>query len=747
MKQSFPFLLLFLLTAGSFALSVRAADEVSSDPGAVEQAPVDFQADQLFHDEQKQIIRATGDVILIQGGRKVAADEIVYNLQSDTALAKGNVVFADSNGDVHNADEVEFNEALKNGLVQGLQSYLTDGSRFFASSGEHDDGVSTTMYDARYTPCETCRDDPDDEPLWQIRASEVRHDKQDKRVVYKNARFEVEGVPVAYVPYFAHADGSVKRKSGFLTPSGGYTSDLGVFVEGNYYWSIAPDKDLTVGLRAMTDEAPLLLGQWRQGWSNAHLQLDGSMTYSERTDSVAGMKVIRNEEFRGYVKADGLWDINDTWRSGLEVNLTTDDQYLRQYDFETSSSDDVLKSQLFVERFDERNYTVGRLVAYQDLRIEEDRTDQPNVLPEVHAGFFGAPGSMPVLGGRWSAEGSLLGLQRESDGQDMYRVGAGLGWNRRLVSDYGLVSVFDAVLRGEFYEINDRVGSQTDVTISNNSSEARAFANFNALTSYPVAKYYEKAQLVVEPLLSLTVAPNIDLDENIPNEDSQDVQLDASNLFEANRFPGLDRVEDDTHVTYGLRTGVYDYDGNYGDIFVGQSYRFDNDENPFSVGSGLNEQESDVVGQIRGGFEDAYTLDYRFQLDNDTLASRRHEVDASANIKGVSLGSQYLFAKGLEGTDIIETREQITNSAAYYINDRWRLSGAARHDLGTDPGLRQAHVGVDYYGQCFSVSLIGLRNLTDEASGDSGTEVFVRIGLKNLGEFQSSALSFGGEDE
>lgn len=602
------------------------------------------------------------------------------------------------------------------------------------------------MYDASYTPCETCKDDPDDAPLWQIRASEVRHDKQDRRVVYKNARFEVEGVPVAYVPYFSHPDGSVTRKSGFLTPSAGYTSELGFFAEENYYWSIAPDKDMTVGVRAMTQEAPLLLGQWRQRWADASLRVDASGTYSGRKDRVGGQQVARDEELRGHVRADGLWDMNEKWRSGLNLNVTSDDQYLRQYDFE-SGGRDVLKNELYAERFSGRDYAIGRLIAYQDLRIEEDRSDQPDVLPEVQARFLGEPGSMPVLGGRWSAEGSLLGLHRNADGQDMYRGGAALGWNRRLVSDFGLVSVLDARLRGEAYRTQDHAGALSDPTISDDSTETRAFANMNALASYPLARNFEKVQVVVEPLASVTLAPDIDLGQNIPNEDSQDVQLDAGNLFEANRFPGLDRVEDETHVTYGLRTGVYGYEGSYGDVFVGQSYRFDDAENPFTVGSGLEDESSDVVGQVRGGYGGDYTLDYRFQLDNDSLASQRHEVDASASVKGVSLNSQYLFAKGLEGTDITETREQITNGASYYINDSWRIYGAARHDLGSDPGLRQAHVGVDYFGQCISMSLTGQRNLTDEASGDSGTEVFFRIGLKNLGEFQSSGLTFGGAGE
>ena len=46
------------------------------------------------------------------------------------------------------------------------------------------------------------------------------------------------------------------------------------------------------------------------------------------------------------------------------------------------------------------------------------------------------------------------------------------------------------------------------------------------------------------------------VDRDIPNEDSNDVQLDPSSLFEPNHFPGKDRLEDGIHATYGVRAGL-----------------------------------------------------------------------------------------------------------------------------------------------------------------------------------------------
>ncbi len=709
-----------------------------------EDQPVDLQADKLVHDETGQTVTAIGDVILIQGARTVRADKIIYNISKDTVIAIGNVEMIDVNGDKHYSDSAKFNNALKNGFIEGLQTFLIDGSRFTADSGEHINGKNTIMKNASYTPCETCKDHPDKEPFWQIKASEVAHDKEAKIVSYKNARFEVKGVPVAYFPYFAHPDGSVKRKSGFLAPSAGYKSDLGPFVQGDYYWSIAPEKDLTFGVMAMTKEAPMALAQYRQRWDDASLVVDGSITYSSRRDIDGGADVVRDDKLRGSLSIDGLWNINNKWRSGALIDVVSDDQYLRQYNFENKY---VLKNEIYAEHFSGRNYAVGRLLAFQDLRTDENRADQPHVLPEIQASFIAEPNSTPIVGGRLRADMSLLGIVRDNDEQDVNRAHSAISWKRRFVSDYGLVSVLDANIQGAIYSVNDRTGSQANDNIDGNSIEARGYGYINAMSSYPVSKRFEKSQILIEPSFSVTVAPNIGVDSDIPNEDSVDISLDALNLFEANRFAGIDGVEDRTHVTYGIRSGLYGDDGSYGDIFIGQSYRIDNDDNPFAKGSGLDNKSSDIVGQVSANYKGQYSLDYSFQLEGDNLSSQRHEVDASVSINGLDLSTRYLFAKALDGTDINETREQIRNSASYYIDDNWRIYGSAQHDLGDDAGLREARFGVDYIGDCISLSIIGQRNLTDKSTGNSGTEIMFRIGFKNLGEFETSGVTIGRNNE
>ncbi len=699
-------------------------------------APVDLAADKLVHDEETQIITASGNVELIQAGRILRADEVRYNLATDTVTASGNVVLNEVNGDVHFADEVEFTDKMRNGFVKGLKSLLADGSRFAAAEGERQDGTVIIMRQASYTPCEPCKENPDKPPVWQIKAAEVKHDDGENRISYRDASFEVAGVPVAWMPYFSHPDGTVKRKSGFLTPSFGFDSELGGIIENSYYWAIAPDKDATIGMMLTTKEAPVLLGEYRQRWAKAELETRGSLTYSGRKDSVAGQEVKHDDEVRGHMFAEGLWDINDKWRAGLDLELASDDQYLRQYDF---SSKDVLENELYVERFSGRNYAVGRLLGFQDVRVGEERRDQPSVLPEVVASFYGEPNAL--LKGRWSLEASALGLSRDGNGQDVGRLVVDAGWERRMLTDFGLVSTIDASLRGDVYHTRDSDVTTSGTGVDDETTETRGFAQLHMETSYPLVRPMEKAQAVIEPVAALTLAPNIDVDGDIPNEDSQDVQVDASNLFSESRFPGKDRVEDKSRATYGIRTGLYGYEGSHADVFVGQSYGFDDDDNAFPEGSGLNSQESDVVGQVSASYKGNHGVNYRFQLRAGDLSSERHEVDAYTYWNRFRLRSRYLYANALEGTDIDRSREQIQGWSTVKLSEHWNLNGSMTYDLGEDPGMRKASLGAGYIGQCFTFSATAERELTRDSSGDSGTDIMFRIGLKNLGEFETSGLS------
>ncbi len=185
-----------------------------------------------------------------------------------------------------------------------------------------------------------------------------------------------------------------------------------------------------------------------------------------------------------------------------------------------------------------------------------------------------------------------------------------------------------------------------------------------------------------------------------------------------------------------LCIGIITDDGSKGEVFLGQSYRFDERKNLFPEGSGLSEKESDIVGQLTVQYQDLYNLDYRFQMASQNLQAERHELDGSAKLGDLSLSATYLYARRLERTDIQDSRQQIYGLASYQLNEKWAVSSTARYDLSAeDQGFRYTGLGLNYTGQCFNILTNIRRAYSDKGTGDNATEFTVQLGFKNLGSF------------
>ena len=721
-------------------IAIIIGDTVVANPTSL---PTTMESDQLIYDQGRKIVTANGNVTVVQNGQTLRADKLIYNFQDDLAYAEGNVTLTDDNGDRHFADVLELSDQMRQGMVQNLLTRLEDGSRLWASQAIRESQTKHVLKDARYTPCKECENDPDKTPVWALRASQVTHDKESATISYDNARFEAMGVPIAYIPYFSHADGTIKQKSGFLTPLFGYDSDDGFNVMSPYYWALSPSLDLTAGLRVFSNETPQLNLEMRKRFENASIITQTSFTSSDRVDSVNGIDTYRDNEFRGHLAVDAVWDMNRKWRSGAEISLASDEQYLDQYDI---SDENVLENRFYVERFDNRDYASVQLLAWQDLRLDRN-VDQPNALPFANMSFIGAPDS--IIGGRMESNTSFLTLYREGNEQDVNRISSTLKWKRSDILPLGLTSDMSLSLRGDGYYTTDRDLSKTNPSEDKTKFDDRLIPTANYEIGYPLQKPLSSAQVRLKPRVGITARPDVDNDSDIPNEDSSDAQLDISNLYSVDRFPGLDRVEDRTHVNYGVEGGIYYNNGNEFTGAIGQSYRLENQDNPFSNGSGLNEQSSDIVGRIGASFDNhTHNFNYRFQLNGQHLNAERHELHGQTTIYDTRLSAIYLFDKGNAGTEFTESREQIRGAVNHRFNDQWGVYTSVLYDMGVDDGLREASLAISYDDDCFGITTELQRELQSEASGSSDTNVFVRLRLKNLGEFETTAYDAStGDDE
>ena len=676
--------------------------------------PIEFSADKLSYDSELGIVTASGGVEAVQENRVLRADTITYSRQTDLLTATGNITLLEPSGEVLFAEYMELSGDMKDGIIEDLRLVLSDSSRIAAIGARRSGGVKLDLRKAVYSPCNLCPDEPDRPPLWQVKAAKVTHDKDRKVIEYSHARLEVAGIPVAYTPYFSHADPTVKRESGFLMPDMGNSSELGFFVTTPYFFNLAPNQDATLTPMFTAREGPVLAGQYRHFFFNGKLEAAGSVTHDSDGD------------LRGHIFSKGRFDIDDTWRWGFDVNRAKDDTYLRRYRF-GSGSDDTLTSHLFAEGFRKRNYFSVNAYSYQGLQESDDSGTSPYVFPMLD---YSHVGEADRFGGRTNLDVSLLALTR-TEGPDTRRLSVKGGWQLPFLGPLGDTYTLSASLQGDVYHVNSLAGGENEF----NGISGRMRPEVALDWRFPIIKEADPIYHVIEPIAAIIVSPYGGNSENIPNEDSLDFEFDDTNLFSSNRFTGFDRVESGPRVNYGLKWGVFGRQGGSTTILVGQSFRL-KDDSTFARYSGLEDHFSDIVGKVHIAPSNFFDLLYRTRIDQDNLGFRRNEVRLSAGVPAFNISSNYVFFDRLEKSEF-RGREEISMQLNSRFNRFWRGQIGGVRDLDEDGGMRSLALNLTFENECLVVSTTASRQFFDDRDLDPTDAVIFRVSLKTLGDVKA----------
>ena len=713
-------------------------------PAAQQEPPV-ISADELIYDQTLGLVTARGKVEIHQNHQILRADQVTYNQKTQVVAASGHVTLVQPGGEVVFGDYAELTDDMKDGFIQQVSLILSDNSRMIGNSAVRERGEVTTIDRGVYSPCNLCKDDPTQPPLWQIRAVRVVDDAVSKDIIYHDAFIDLFGIPLFYTPYFSMPEPSVDRRSGFLFPRFGGTSDVGPFLGLDYYYVISPDQDVTVGTLLTRDNGPLFSGEYRKRFDKGIVTLDGSVNQSGYIKlNQDGTSTFRPEQLRWHLFGSARYDFDQNWRFGVDVQRTSDRKYLDNFNI---SSADVLQSRAFAEGFYGLNYISVEALDWQDLRTPGtgigNRGFSPTVLPWAQANYVSEPNT--ILGGQWFANASAISLLRDYDpvtsdptrGLDTRRLSAQVGWQREFYTDSGIVLSAKTYLRGDLYQssdVPDRI-EDGDVVTKDNVGAARIFPVGTVTARYPFVGQLGPYQQLLEPIVGFSVAPKISNGNKIPNNDSADIEFDEINLFSENRFPGLDRVEGGQHVSYGLRYGLYAPDGASATVFFGQSYRFEKDDD-FPESSGLRDKLSDYVGRVTLHPIPNLNLDWRFRLDKDNFYSRRQYVQVSTNGPdwlNLNVNYSLLDDKGPDDDGNTFNQQQLGAGASARVSDYWTVSTGLTYDI---EGMRpfRYSLGAQYTDECFTFGLTAQRRFTTAEDQKEGYSFFLTLSLKNLGE-------------
>ncbi len=702
-------------------------------------APMLLQADELIYDNKNNKVRAQGNVEVFYNKHTLLADQIIYDRNENVLIAEGNVRIKEPGGAIIKADRIRLTDDFREGFINSLKIRTSEDATITADRATRVAGNTTIFENGSFTPCKICEKHPEKAPIWRIKAERVIHDKNAKTIEYENAVFEFLGVPVAYVPYFKHADPSKKRQSGFLTPSASYSGDLGYILETPYFIALAQNYDVTVTPVVTTIAGQMLKSEWRHRLANGSYTIDLAGAYDDTPD----IDTPNDRKFRGSIVTKGNFQLGSFWNFGWDATLETDDQFRRFYKLDDVKATDRV-SQVYLTGQSERNHLAVRTYRFGGL-VQDDTADSNSwVHPVVDYNYIL---NSPILGGELSFNANAVSLTRDStptlnDGwrkvaTNSNRVSADLGWRRELVDRMGQVFTPFAQARGDIYHYTDADADNAENT------ETRGTALAGLEYRYPFIANLGRGTHIIEPIGQIIYRPdNKKLQNRLPNEDAQSLVFDDTLLFNSNKFSGYDRLETGTRANVGLRYTVNLPDGGNVRTVFGQSYQLYG-ANPFkeAEASGLDTTRSDYVAGFYFEPSSNFGLIAQARFDQDNFELRRTDIHSWMSYGPFSASANYVKQTPKLGIDQLDPNnligEEISGVAGIKLSQDWSLTGKLRYDLEESQVDRHG-AGLTYADECFLFGVNYDHTTPVDGAVDSDTTISFRFEFKHLGGAETS---------
>ncbi len=663
-------------------------------------------ADQIEYLQDEKLLVATGNVQVIFGDMRLTAASITYDAAHDKVTAQGPIILTQGDGTRIFADMAELSADLSDGILQGARILLESRFQFAASEIIRDHGRFTTMYKTVGSSCQVCFDRP--VPIWQIRSSRVIHDNVEKTLNFHDARLEVFGLPVLYLPNLRTPDPSVRRATGLLVPKFLSAELFGTGVKLPYYIAINDHSDATITPFVTNTGAAILEGEYRAFMGSGSIYLNGVVAFSDG---------LLTDGLRGFAVAKGQFGLRNGATAQFDLIATSDDSFMRQFNY---SESDRLISTLGISRYSHTDYFELNSVAFQSLRDDEDNQTIPLVLPEFEYRRHIAPG---FVSGSLNIGMNAVGLTR-LDGRDVYRLGFDADWRRNWIFPSGILLESFAQADVNLYRVlHDTAFAKPGIL--------GQFAPSVGLTMrWPLAKLDGGALHVLEPIAQIVYTADVQGNDQFPNEDSQQVEFDETNLFAINRFPGKDRVESGLRANLGLTYNRYDNDGWNVGLTLGQVISLNNDAN-FSAGSGLGTHYSDVLAAVTLELPPNFRMINRVLFDT-ALNFKRAESQIWLDYEKYSLEASYLHLDADANAGAPKPRDEFVFGGKWRFRPNWEISGDARYNLAEATPIKSDGT-LTFGNECIRVDLSVSRSFTTSANVPPATSFGLSINLAGFG--------------
>jgi LPS-assembly protein len=749
------------------------AAQVRSNPNA----KMLVQANEMQYDYKNERVAAVGKVQIYYDGAILEADRVTHDRKTNRLTAVGNVRYQTKDGNVIHTDHIDMDADFRDGFVQSLMVETADNTRMVAARADRSEGNFTVLQSGAYTACEPCKENPQKPPFWQVKAARIIHNERERVIHYENATVEFFGVPVAYMPYFWHPDPTVKRQTGYLTPTWFSNSRTGTGVLIPYYWVLAPNADLTVGVAPTTEQiGPLVTAEFRHRLLTGSYMIRAAGIFQQNPEKFQDSSGVSpgDRDFRGSIETTGKFRINERWAWGWDATLLTDRYFLNDYGGAVPGGGRDRTSTVYLTGQGDRSYFDLRGLGFIGMGREDDQGEQPLIHPLLDYSYVWG---RPVLGGELGLTTNFVSLSRsETDfaartgfdettscitapnpsqclmrgmGGDYTRFTTQMNWRSTVTNPWGMVFKPFATARVDVAtrdaDLANNQAAFTGGTVGRESM-VRAMPAVGMEARWPFISVHSWGTQIVEPIAQIVVRPDEKHIGRFPNEDAQSLVFDDTNLFAIDKYSGYDRVEGGTRANVGVQYTANIHRYGMINVLFGQSYHLagknsfaysgivdtSGGQTGYGLQSGLENDVSDYVA--RAYFQPAGNLTYiaRARLDRNDFDVRRIELEARATWQNLSLSTIYARYDPQPLIGYETHRESIYQLGTWKFHENWTVFGGAGYNLRRGD-FDLAMVGLNYVDECFAASLSYVADYSNFTYTKPVHRIMLRMNLRTIG--------------
>ncbi len=694
------------------------------DTLARQQRPLEVSAAEL-DGELEQQARFSGDVTLQRADQRLQAPTLDYDQPQRRVLASGGVYYGAADIELR-AERLELELEQDRGTVTGAEYWLPRRHGLGSAATIHLRDAEHTDYEqVRYTTCTP------DAQSWHLTAATLQLDETTQIGVARDTTLHLFGAPVLYLPYFSFPLSS-QRKSGFLLPDIASTESTGLDVSLPYYWNLAPNYDLTLTPRLMSDRGALLglEGRYLLPTQQGLAQLEYLPQDSEREQARSRISLRQG----------------GAWTAGLRSEVVLDYASDRDYFRDLGNAPEVVSTQHLEQRADVvlqgGPWTLlGRVQSFQTLDPDISRSNRPyRRLPQLLGNY-----RQPDLGG------FDLGMQAEyvyfdhpdnltGSRMDLLPSVSFLGWQKPW--GYATPKLSYRLTR---YDLDERGGHP----LSNTQPERQL-----PLASLDAGLWFERPSTwfghavtqTLEPRLYYLYVPQQDQDD-LPNFDSAALDFSFAQLFRENRFSGNDRWADANQLTLALTSRwLADTDGaELARVSAGRILYFE--DRTVTLPGQLPEAESASawVTELGTRWGKGWSARATVQWDSEAQNAEQSvlQLHYQPDRRRILNLAYRLREDELEQTDV---------SWSWQVDARWQVIGRWNYALDEGRSLETLG-GFEYESCCWILRAFASRYVADGETEPSHT-LGLQLELKGLTSFgqsfnerlQQRILGYGTED-